>query len=144
MEHTVRKKTDTAPIASHPRRLSPEAETEVRKEIEKLLEMGVIRVSNSPWAAPVVCARRSDGSLRLALDYRRVNEVSDPATLHPIPLIEDLLDRLTTAKYFSILDAKSGYHQMPLKEEDSEVTAFVVPWGQYEWAERCPFGLKGA
>ena len=144
IEHTIRKKPDTAPIACRPRRLSPEGEMEVRKEIEKLLDMKVIRVSNSPWAAPVVCARRSDGSLRLALDYRRVNEVSDPATLHPIPLIEDLLDRLATAKYYSVLDAKSGYHQMPLKGEDSEVTAFVVPWGQYEWAERCPFGLKGA
>lgn len=144
VEHTVRLKSEIPPIACRPRRLSPDAEREVRKEIEKLLEMKVIRVSNSPWAAPVVCARRGDGSLRLALDYRRVNEVSDPATLHPIPLIEDLLDRLATAKYYSVLDAKSGYHQMPLKEGDSEVSAFVVPWGQYEWAERCPFGLKGA
>ena len=72
------------------------------------------------------------------------NKVSSPATLHPIPHIEDLLDRLGEARYFSTLDAKSGYHQMPLKPEDSEATAFIVPWGQYEWADRTPFGLKGA
>ena len=74
----------------------------------------------------MVCARRADGTLRLALDYRKFNEASEPATLHPIPLIDDLLDRLASAQYFS----KAGYHQMPLKKEDSEVTAFVVSWGQ--------------
>ena len=92
----------------------------------------------------MVCARRTDGTLRLALGFRKLNEVSEPATLHPIPLIDDLLDRFASAQYFSILDAKAGYHQMPLKEEDSEVLAVVVPWGQYEWAGRTPFGLKGA
>ena len=91
--------------------------------------MGVIRKSNSPWAAPIVCARKANGDLRLAIDYRGVNKVSQPATLHPIPVIEDLLDRLGKAKYFSVLDAKSGYHQMPLKSEDSKISAFVIPWG---------------
>ena len=108
------------------------------------MEMRVIRQSNSPWAAPVVCARRTDGTLSLALNYRKLNEASEPATLHPIPLIDDLLDHLASVQYFSVLDAKVGYHQMLLKEENSEVTAFVVPWGQYEWAGRTPFGLKGA
>ena len=144
VEHTVRLEDGVAPIASRPRRLNSEAEREVRKELEKLYRMGKIRRSNSPWAAPVVCARRPDGSLRLAIDYRLLNDVSFPATLHPIPLIEDLLDRLSTAKYFSVLDAKAGYHQMPLREEDSEVTAFVVPWAHFEWADCTPFGLKGA
>ena len=73
--------------------------------------------------------RRADGTLRLGLDYRKLNEASEPATLHPIPLIDDLLDRLASVQYFSVLDAKAGYHQMPLKKEDSEVTAFVVPHG---------------
>ena len=113
-------------------------------QLDTLLEQGLIRSSNSPWASPVVCARRADGTLRLALDYRLVNAVSYPATLHPIPLIEDLLDRLAEARYFSVLDAKSGYHQMPLTAQDSEVTAFVTPWAHLEWTERTPFGLKGA
>ncbi|KAK3877481.1 hypothetical protein Pcinc_017807 [Petrolisthes cinctipes] len=144
VEHTVWLDPQASPLASRPRRLSPLAEAEVRGEIKKLQEMNVIRKSCSPWAAPIVCGRRQDGSLRLAIDYRGVNKVSSPATLHPLPVIEDLLDRLGTARYFSILDAKSGYHQMPMDEEDSAVSAFVVPWGHYEWAGRTPFGLKGA
>ena len=144
VEHALRLDPQTSPIASRPRRLSPLAEAEVRAEIRKLQEMNVIRKSCSPWAAPIVCARRQDGSLRLAIDYRGVNKVSSPATLHPLPVIEDLLDRLGTARYFSVLDAKSGYHQMPMSEDDSAVSAFVVPWGHYEWAGRTPFGLKGA
>ena len=78
--------------------------------------MGVIRQSNSPWAAPVVCARRADGTLRLALDYRKLNEESEPATPPPNSLIDEMLDRLASAQYFSVLDAKAGYHQMPLKK----------------------------
>ena len=144
VEHSVRLQENAAPVACRPRRLSKDEEQEVRKEIDTLFKQGLIRHSNSPWASPIVCARRADGSLRLAIDYRLVNSVSYPATLHPIPLIEDLLDRLSDAKYFSVLDAKSGYHQMPLRAEDTEVTAFVTPWAHLEWSERTPFGLKGA
>lgn len=144
VEHRINIIPGTRPVALRPRRLSPRLEKEVRQELNQLEAMGVIRESHSPWAAPVVCARRKDGRLRLAIDYRRVNAVSAAATLHPIPLMEDLVDRLADAKYFSVLDAKSGYHQLPLHPADSEVTAFVVPWGHYEWAERTPFGLHGA
>lgn len=98
----------------------------MRKELTKLQEMKVVRKSCSPWAAPIVCARRQDGSFRLAIDYRGVNSLSSPATLHPLPVIEDLFDRFGTARYFSVLDAKSGYHQMPMNDEDSAASAFVV------------------
>ena len=144
VEHRINIIPGTRPEASRPRRLSPRLEEEVRRELNQLEAMGVIRESHSPWAAPVVCARRKDGRLRLAIDYRRVNAKSAAATLHPIPLMEDLVDRLANARYFSVLDAKSGYHQLPLHPADSEVTAFVVPWGHYEWADRTPFGLHGA
>ena len=144
VEHRINITPGTRPMAFRPRRLSPRLEGEVRKELQQLEAMGVIRQSHSPWAAPVVCARRKDGRLRLAIDYRRVNAVSAASTLHPIPLMEDLLDRLGNAKFFTILDAKCGYHQLPLNQSESEVTAFIVPWGQYEWAERTPFGLHGA
>ena len=144
IEHQIKLKTDTAPVAHRPRRLSADEEQEVRREIEDLTSMGVIRQSNSPWAAPIVCARKPSGKLRLAIDYRGLNAVSVPANLHPIPRIDDLFDRLGDARLFSVLDAKSGYHQLPLKAEEAELTAFVVPWGQYEFIERTPFGLKGA
>ena len=144
IEHSIRFKEEVGPIAFQPRRLSREAEREVRQELRELEKMGVIRPSNSPWAAPIVCARRQDGSIRLAIDYRSINCASLPATLHPIPRMDDLVDRLSGAKYFAVLDAKCGYHQMPLNKEESELTAFVVPWAQYEFTDRTPFGLKGA
>lgn len=144
VEHSIRLKEDAAPVAFRPRRLAPDEEIEVREEITTLKKMGVVRESNSPWAAPIVCARKSDGKLRLAIDYRGINSVSVPATLHPIPRMDDLFDRLGEANYFSVLDAKSGYHQLPLVEGEGELTAFVVPWGQYEYLDRTPFGLKGA
>ena len=144
VEHSVRLKEDSSPTACKPRRLSKDLADEVRDHIEKLQKMGVVRESNSVWASPVVCARRNDGSLRLVIDYRMTNANSVTATLHPIPLIDDLLDRLGQAKYFGTIDAKSGYHQMPMRKGDSEITAFVVPWGHYEFADRTPFGLKGA
>ncbi|XP_043207685.1 uncharacterized protein LOC122373556 [Amphibalanus amphitrite] len=98
VEHRINVTPGTRPVASRPRRLSPRLEGEVRKELQQLEAMGVIRQSHSPWAAPVVCARRKDGRLRLAIDYRRVNAVSAASTLHPIPLMEDLLDRLESAQ----------------------------------------------
>ena len=144
IEHTIRLKENSTPTVFKPRRLSKELSDEVHDHIEKLLKMGVIRESNSIWASPVVCARRADGTLRLVIDYRMANTQSLTATLHPLPVIDDLIDRLGNAKYFATIDAKSGYHQMPLKKEDSDITAFVVPWGHYEFSERTPFGLKGA
>ena len=144
IEHEIGLKADATPIAHRPRRLSPDLEQEVKGEIDELLRTGVIRQSNSPWAAPIACARKPNGKLRLALDYRGSNSISNPATLHHIPRIDDLLDRLGKAKFFTTLDAKSGYYQMPLNPKDSKATAFVVPWGQYEFADRTPFGLKGA
>ena len=144
VEHTIRVKEDSGPIAFNPRRVSRETEKELRDEVKSLERMGIIQPSNSPWASPVVCARRSDGSLRLALDYRALNGVSLPATLHPIPRVDGLIDRLSEAKYFAMLDAKCGYHQMPLKDGEEGITAFVVPFGQYEFCKRTPFGLKGA
>ena len=144
VEHRINIPPGTRPVACRPRRLSPRLEQEVRQELSQLEAMGVIRPSHSPWVAPVVCARRKDGRLRLAVDYRLVNARSAAADRHPIPLMEDLLDRLGKAKFFSVLDAKCGYHQLPLNPAEAEVTGFAVPWAQYEWADRTPFGLHGA
>ena len=78
------------------------------------------------------------------MDYRHLNMLSH-GQHHPLPLIDDPVDRLTEAKYFSMVDLKSGYHQMKLRQEDAKKTAFVTPNGQYEWAGRgTPLGLSGA
>ena len=113
-------------------------------ELDDLLRQGLIEPSSSPWSAAIVCARRKGGRLRLAIDYRALNAKSIPCSQHPIPRIDDLLDRLGEATFFTTLDLKSGYHQMPVRKEDRELTSFVVPWGQYQWRRGCPFGLSGA
>ena len=138
------KKEDANPKWSRPRRLAPDTREEVRNEVQYLLQQGLIRESTSPWAAPIVTARRKNGRLRLAMDYRRLNAASEPQH-HPLQLIDDLVDQLTEARFFSTVDLKSGYYQMPMREQDAEVTAFVTPDGQYEWTGRgTPFGLSGA
>ena len=108
VEHRINIVPGTRPVTSRPRRLSPRLEAEVRQELDQLEAMGVIRESHSPWAAPVVCARRKDGRLRLAIDYRRVNAASAAATIHPIPLVEDLMDRLAEPNTSPFLMRRAG------------------------------------
>ena len=117
---------------SKPRRLSEAEMVEVRKEIEDLLQQGVIETSASPWSALIVCARRKNGKLRLAMDYGTLNAQTTSDSAHPIPLIEDLLDRLGNAPFFSTLDLESVYHQMAIRDKYTGLTAFVVPWGHYQ------------
>ena len=144
VEHAIRLKPGVQPSSCRRRRLSQTEEEEVRKELDDLLRQGLIEPSSSPWAAAIVCARRKDGRLRLAIDYRALNAKSIPCSQHPIPRIDDILDRLGEATLFTTLDLKSGYHQMPVRNEDRELTSFVVPWGQYQWRRGYPFGLSGA
>ena len=144
VEHEIPLQPNAVPVAQRPRRLSPPEREEVREEINYLLSQGLIETSTSPWASPIVIARRKNGRLRLAIDYRRLNSLTINSH-YPLPVIDDLLDRLSNAKFFSTLDAKSGYWQMPLSVDDCSKTAFVTPDGQYEWTGRgTPFGLSGA
>ena len=128
MEHEIRLKPGATPAWSRPRRLSPAERTEVATEIEGLLKQGLIEPSTSPWAAAIVWVRRKNGRLRLAMDYRALNDRTVEQH-HPLPLIDDQVERLTEARVFSTLDLKVGYHQMPFREEDCEFTGFVTRMG---------------
>lgn len=102
----------------------------------------MVRPSNSPWAAPVVLARKKDGTWRFCVDYRGLNAVTI-RDMYPLPRIDDALDALAGSKFFTTLDAWTGYWQMEIKEEDKEKTAFVTQCGQYKF--NCmPFGLVNA
>ena len=103
---------------------------------------GWIRESKSAYASPIVCVRKRDGSMRLCVDYRKLNLKTIPDR-HPIPRIQDLLDGLYGQKLFSTLDMAKAYHQGFVKESCRKYTAFVTPWSLYEFL-RIPFGLKGA
>ena len=115
---------------------------EVKHYIEDLLNRGWITKSQSSYASPVVCVRKKDGGLRLCIDYRELNRktVQDR---HPIPRIQETLDNLGGNSWFSVLDQGKAYHQGFIEKGRSHLTAFITPWGLYEWT-RIPFGLSNA
>ncbi|KAI3375428.1 hypothetical protein L3Q82_021914 [Scortum barcoo] len=105
---------------------------EVKEYIQELLVKGWVVKSQSPYAAPVICVRKKDGSLRLCIDYRLLNNKTVPDR-HPLPRIQDLTDSLGGYSWFSILDQGKVYHQGFIAEGSRYLTAFTTPWGLYEW-----------
>lgn len=134
--------TDSVPFSARPRRLSYTDKTEVRKMVQSLLDEGVIRPSESPYASPIVLVKKKNGTIRMCIDYRALNNLTVRDN-YPLPLIEDCLDYLNNKQFFSLLDLKSGFHQIPIDDKSIKYTAFVTPDGQYEYTHM-PFGLKNA
>ena len=133
---------DKQPIKQRVRRMPFALRQEVARQLRLMQESGVIQPSRSPWASPVVLVRKKDGSNRFCVDYRRLNSVTKPDR-YPLPRIEDLLDQLGQSKYFSSIDLASGYWQIRMHPESREKTAFVTPYGLYEFRVM-PFGLMNA
>ncbi|MGL4850984.1 MAG: reverse transcriptase domain-containing protein [Clostridium sp.] len=117
-------------------------EKEISDQIQKNLELGVIRNSKSPWNSRIVPITKPDGSLRMCIDYRELNKVTIKDK-YPLPRIDEILDDLSEACIFSTLDATSGYYQIAMDEKDKEKTAFSWRGGHYEF-NRMPFGLCNA
>ena len=114
----------------------------IDEEIDKMLELGVIRPSNSEWASPVTLVPKKDGTTRFCVDYRRLNSIT-VKDRYPLPLIQDVFDTLEGAKVFSTLDLTSGYWQLPVHDASIKKTAFVCHRGLFEFV-RMPFGLCNA
>ena len=131
-----------APIHLPPYRLPKVRHQAVQNEIQQLLRAKTIEPSTSPWAPSIVLVPKRDGSLRLCVDYRHLNRVTKPDP-YPMPRVDDLLDRLGQAKYISTLDLTKGYWQVPVHPESRQQTAFITPFGKYQFLTK-PFGLVGA
>ena len=134
---------DNTPFKQRYRRIPPGMYDEVKSHLQELLSADVIRPSCSPWSSNVVLAKRKDGRLRLCLDFRQLNRqtIKDG---YALPRIEELLDCLGGNQFFSVLDMKSGYHQVEIEEDHKQRTAFTTgPLGFWEF-NRMPFGLSNA
>jgi len=135
--------SDPTPVKDKVRPIPPGAYTELKKHLAELLSAGVIKESKSPFSSNTVLVRKKDGSLRLCVDYRRLNAktIRDAYT---IPRVDTLLDSLKGARYFASLDLLSGYHQVKMHPEHAERTAFSAgPFGFYQY-EKMPFGLTNS
>ena len=134
---------DPVPFKEKHRRIPPHLYDEVRQHIQDMLDAKVIRPSQSPFASPVVLVRKKDGKLRFCIDYRRLNSKTIKDS-YPLPRIDETLDLLSGAKYFSSLDLKAGYWQVEVAEIDKPKTAFTAgPLGFYEF-NVLPFGLSNS
>ncbi|XP_048039104.1 uncharacterized protein LOC125263947 [Megalobrama amblycephala] len=126
-------------VRSRPYRLPEHKKNVVQAELGAMLEMGVIEESSSNWASPIVLVPKTDGSVRFCVDYRKVNTVSK-FDAYPMPRVDELLDRLGTARFYSTLDLTKGYWQIPLSPLSKEKTAFTTPFGLHQFVT-LPFGL---
>jgi hypothetical protein len=108
--------------------IPPPMFAEVKAYLDDMKRRGWIRPSKSPYSSSMVCVRKKDGSLRLCIDYRQINQNTIKDS-HPIPRIQDTLNVLGGKTWFSTLDQGKAYHQGFIKEEVRHLTAFVTPWG---------------
>jgi hypothetical protein len=112
---------------------------ELKKQIDELLGKGYIKPNTSPWAAPMLFVEKKDGTKRMCIDYKSLNEVTIKNKYH-LPRIEDLFDQLRGAGVFSKIDLRSGYHQLKIRPSDIPKTTFMTKYGLYEYTVMS-FGL---
>ena len=133
---------DNKPIRQKPHRNSYQERLIIRKELDTMLQSGVIRPSFSPWAAPVVLVTKKDGKPRFCIDFRKLNAITK-RDVYPLPLVDDITDQIGKAIYRSTLDLTKGFWQIPIEESDKEKTTFITYEGLFEW-NTMPMGLTNS
>ena len=136
--HNIR--TTDSPIRLKPYRIPHSMRNEIKNVLDEMQKHGIIRPSCSPYSAPIVPIRKKDSSLRICVDYRKLNNVT-LFDAYPAPHIDELFEQLGDAEYISRLDMSKGYFQVPLSPQSQEKSAFVTPFGQFEFTVM-PFGMK--
>ena len=132
------------PVATHPRRHAISIRTDIEKELKRLRDRDVIESVQeaTPWVSPLVPVRKSDGSLRLCVDYRQLNKWIIRER-HMMPTLDEITAMLSGSTVFSVLDAESGFHQLPLSPDSRGLTTFSAHYGLFRF-KRLPFGIACA
>ena len=145
LTHLARFSIDTggnSAIAQRPYNTPLALRDSVDKEIDWLLEQGYIRESESQWASPMVTVRKPDGTARICVDFKRINEITKPLPFY-MPRVEEVLEQVGRSRVISKLDLSKGYYQVPMVESDIDKTCFVCHRGKFEFL-RMPFGVRNA
>ncbi len=133
---------DHAPIRQPPYSVPLGIRDAVRREIEELEAGGIIERSRSPWASPLVPVRKPDGTVRLCVDFRKLNDVTEKEP-YCMPTLEEMVERVGVGRVLSKVHLAKGFHQVAVRQEDREKTCFTCPFGKYQYC-RMPFGLANA
>ena len=141
VQHRIRT-TDDVPVTMPYRRIPPTQLEEVKAHLQELVHSGAIVPSNSAFASAVVLVRKRTGALRMCCDFRALN-AKTVKDAYPLPRIDELMDALAGARYFSTLDLQTAYMQVPMHPDDAHKTAFTTPFGLFEH-RRMAFGLCNA
>jgi hypothetical protein len=133
--HRIDLKPDSSPPTRY-RAMSSYSQREIEfmeREVKMLLDLGIVKPSSSPWISAPVCVKKSSGELRLCIDSRPLNKctIEDP---YPLPLIDSLLRKMSTAKFITSVDIASAFWQIPMHSDHSKYTGFIMPGGKFEWA----------
>lgn len=134
--------TNSTPIYQKPRNFAQPVNEEIENQCQDLLSQDIIEYSNSRWSSPVVPVRKHDQTLRLCIDYRKLNLVTKTEH-HPMPNLTQCLYKAHNTNFFTKLDLIKGYYQIELDEESKQCTSFSTTQNQYQF-KRLPFGLKNA